>query len=1405
MKIKIQTLILFIILDRLQSDPTNYTDICLMNENQIQFYRVYIFGYTCQYLNGYSQDYVDINQERFYQKLPFFWNYNGILSTSSFCLYQILSNNLQIKIYDTQYLFTQELEIIAVKEILQVSQSNNYYYFYLLDNQENVLLYKISHKFILKTLLNEKPKLMKVNLFTQQMNKCLYKIEDMTLFLQKIIIFCIDSNENDEFEDIQSNGSNNFVISTQKNTYIVEDNLITQILPNTNVYLFLSSYETNYQKLEQIQDISEKVQNIVNLPKFNYNIQINQFNKVMAYRDPSFENEQRVEYIYEIKFQYENYVQKINQQDNNKTNLYFFSNMGPIQIYQINDQDGIYEYYLYDYQPNFQILPDSSFITQFFYFQLAVTFILSFCLSLLIFRRQKMLKEIRIQTEDLIFRQVIQISKQQFQQKYELDFRDSLGSGSFGQVYKVKNKYKDIIKNPDILQNMPDYYACKQIHMQQDGENQSLQIIHEIEVLEKLKKYESVIKLQNYIIEERSTYIILDLAESTLQDLINSKQANSEKFDESEIVKFLFQIGRTLALIYTEEGIAHRDIKPSNILIKDGDYFLSDFGCAEKLFESEAARNNLIMGTLKWMSPELREMKKSQTIDYFKSDIFSLGMLLLYMLTLSDISSVNSDEFTKSQKIRIMKNYCKDISNEIILLISKMLETNPDNRPDAAIIINAIDNIQNTFKQKMKIKIQTLILFIILEYLQSNPTNHSSECLSADYQISFQRGYFFGIVCYQVAEYSQNIVVINNRQFYQIMPYFWNSNGISSRSSFCLYQILSNNLQIKIFSEIKSFSQELEINGVKDILQVSQLNDSYYFYLLDKQDYVFLYKISDELILKILLNDKPKLMKNNLFTQQMNKCLYKIEEMQSLLQSIIIFCIEDNENDEFEDIQSYGSNSFVVSTQKNTYVVEDNLITQILPNTNVYLFLQIQNSQNRVLEQIQDISEKVQTIVNFPKFNYNIQIDQFNKVMSFRDPLSENEQRVDYIYEIKLQYEEYVQKINQQDNDLSSLYIYPNYNFIFITKINDQDGIYDYQIYDLTPQYKNLPDSRYINKLIYLQSAVTFIVSCCFSLLILRRSKKRSEIRASIEDQMFKQVIQISKKQFQKKYELDYRDSLGFGSFGQVYKVKNKYKDIIKNPDILQNMPDYYACKQIHMQQDGENQSIQIFHEIEVLEKLKKYENVIKLQNYTIEERSTYIILDLADSTLQDQINSKQANLEKFKENEIVKFLTQIGRTLAIIYIEEGIAHRDIKPSNILIKDENYYLSDFGCAELLFESEEARNNLVMGTLKWMSPELREKKKDRVVDYFKSDIFSLGMLLLYMLTLQDISSVNSDEFTKKQRIRIMKNYCKDISNEIILLITKMLETNPDNRPDAAIIVNTIQDIENSFKKNNKTAK
>lgn len=65
------------------------------------------------------------------------------------------------------------------------------------------------------------------------------------------------------------------------------------------------------------------------------------------------------------------------------------------------------------------------------------------------------------------------------------------------------------------------------------------------------------------------------------------------------------------------------------------------------------------------------------------------------MLLLSDIAQVNSDEENKLQKLNILAYNRQDINPTIIILISKMLETNPVKRPDASVLHKTIEEICN--------------------------------------------------------------------------------------------------------------------------------------------------------------------------------------------------------------------------------------------------------------------------------------------------------------------------------------------------------------------------------------------------------------------------------------------------------------------------------------------------------------------------------------------------------------------------------------------------------------------------------------------------------------------------------------------------------------------------------------
>jgi len=134
-------------------------------------------------------------------------------------------------------------------------------------------------------------------------------------------------------------------------------------------------------------------------------------------------------------------------------------------------------------------------------------------------------------------------------------------------------------------------------------------------------------------------YIAMEFVEGhTLEDLIKASNRSGRAFPPMLAMDLLQQLCRGLSYAHRladREGkpldIIHRDIKPGNIMISNhGVAKITDFGIAKAAVETGVVTaTNVVRGTPLYMSPE---QATGRPLD-FRSDLFSLGLILYEMLT----------------------------------------------------------------------------------------------------------------------------------------------------------------------------------------------------------------------------------------------------------------------------------------------------------------------------------------------------------------------------------------------------------------------------------------------------------------------------------------------------------------------------------------------------------------------------------------------------------------------------------------------------------------------------------------------------------------------------------------------------------------------------------------------------
>ncbi len=195
-----------------------------------------------------------------------------------------------------------------------------------------------------------------------------------------------------------------------------------------------------------------------------------------------------------------------------------------------------------------------------------------------------------------------------------------------------------------------------------------------------------------------------------------------------------------------------------------------------------------------------------------------------------------------------------------------------------------------------------------------------------------------------------------------------------------------------------------------------------------------------------------------------------------------------------------------------------------------------------------------------------------------------------------------------------------------------------------------------------------------------------------------------------------------------------------------------------------------------------QHPNIVKLEQFGVAGDYHFLALDWVNGQNLKELQQSQPALPQAAIREIIR---QLLAALAYAH-GKGIVHRDVKPANILLdRGGTVQLTDFGLARILVDTEFTRQNTLLGSPAYMSPEqITGESLDG-----RSDLFSVGCVAYELLTgAQAFGGENFSVCLHKiinETPVAPEQMRDDVSAEWTAFIEKLLEKRAENRfADAA---------------------
>jgi len=267
---------------------------------------------------------------------------------------------------------------------------------------------------------------------------------------------------------------------------------------------------------------------------------------------------------------------------------------------------------------------------------------------------------------------------------------------------------------------------------------------------------------------------------------------------------------------------------------------------------------------------------------------------------------------------------------------------------------------------------------------------------------------------------------------------------------------------------------------------------------------------------------------------------------------------------------------------------------------------------------------------------------------------------------------------------------------------------------------------------------------------------------------------------FDSKYQII--DKLGAGNVGMVFRAKHM---ILDKPVAIKVLMDLKATENSDTNNSTRSTLMRFQREAKAAANLN-HPNVITIHDFGIFKDSIpYMVMDL----IEGETLSAHMKRNPLPVHEAIAILNQICDALIHAHTK-NVMHRDLKPGNIMIVNESgqkrAILLDFGLAKFIAGDNIAISvpGEALGTPAYMSP---EQARGFAVDH-RSDFYSLGCIIYEMFCGQPPLIGKTAIETIMNRLNGNK---PDLSApvftkypQIRLLLERLLDKDPENRPDSA---------------------